>query len=137
MTALIDTNIILDVFLKRNPFYEKAYKIVNMCKAGSVNGIISAHSVSNIWYILRKDFNDEDRRTLIKTLFDCFEVSSLNKQKLFSAVERTDFSDFEDCLQAECAKEFDADFIITRNVKDFEHSSVMAVSPEEFIRLVG
>ncbi len=137
MTALIDTNIILDVFLKRIPFYEMSYKILNMCKNGSVNGIISAHSVSNIWYISRKDFNDDERRTLIKTLFDCFEVSSFNKQKLLSAIDRTDFSAFEDCLQDECAKEFDADFIVTRNVKDFAHSNVKAVSPEEFIQLAG
>ena len=137
MTALIDTNVILDYLQKRATSSASVDKIFELINAKKVRGIIAAHTVTNLWYILRKFYTADFRRTLIKTLFDCFEVSSLNKQKLLSAVERTDFSDLEDCLQDECAKEFDADFIVTRNVKDFEHSSVIAVSPEEFIRLVG
>ena len=52
------------------------------------------------------------------------------------ALEREEFSDFEDCLQDECAKGIGADYIITRNVKDFEQSKVPAITPEQFLEIV-
>ncbi|MBP5251853.1 MAG: PIN domain-containing protein [Treponema sp.] len=135
MKALIDTNVILDFLQKRTTSSASVDMIFELINAKKIKGIIAAHTVTNLWYILRKFCTKEFRRTLIKTLFDFFEVSSLNKQKLISAIDRADFSDFEDCLQDECAKEFDADYIVTRNVKDFANSNVKAVSPEEFIQL--
>ena len=137
MKVLIDTNVILDFLQKRSTSSASVDMIFELLQTKKVKGIIAAHTVTNLWYILRKFCTEDFRRTIIKTLFDCFEVSSLNKQKLLSAIDRTDFSDFEDSLQDECAQEFDADFIVTRNVKDFAHSNVKALSPEEFIQLAG
>ena len=56
-------------------------------------------------------------------------VAGLDKELLVSALENESFTDVEDCLQAECAKEFGADYIVTRNVKDFTGSSIPAITP--------
>ena len=68
------------------------------------------------------------------TVYESAEIIGIDKQKILNSIGNDDFSDFEDCLQAECAKSFSADWIVTRNVKDFENSAIKAVTPDEFLR---
>lgn len=135
MDLLIDTNIIIDILQNRPLFVENSQKIISAIKNKQFKGFIAAHSITNLWYILRKTHTQEKRRELILTLLDFFEIVSLSKQKLINALLRKDFLDFEDCLQDECAIEFCADYIITRNPKDFNNAKVSAITPEEFIKL--
>ena len=135
MDLLIDTNIIIDILQNRPLFVENSQKIISAINNKQFRGFIAAHSITNLWYILRKTHTQEKRRELILTLLDFFEIVSLSKQKLINALLRKDFLDFEDCLQDECAIEFCADYIITRNPKDFNNSKVSAITPEEFIKL--
>ncbi len=132
---LIDTNVILDVLQNRAQFIESSKKVIALIYEGKYKGVIAAHSITNLWYVLRKFFTQEKRRELVMTLMKYFQVSCLDKQKLIDGLQRSDFLDFEDCLQDECAMEFNADFIITRNTKDFKNSKVPAVTPEEFLKL--
>ena len=62
---LIDTNILLDYLLTREPFYEEARGVILTCTEGEVKGCIAAHSISNMFYILRKDFDAEERREVL------------------------------------------------------------------------
>ena len=87
----------------------------------------------NIFYILRKGYTDAQRRNLLLSLFAYFTISSVDEQKLRAALFRSDFKDFEDCLQNECAVEEKADCIITRNKKDYEGADVKVYTPGEFI----
>jgi len=135
MVLMIDTNVLLDVICHRDEFFYASNKVLELCKNQSCAGIIVAHSITNMMYILRKVYSDEQRRTILLALIDIFEVAALDKKKVVSALHRNDFSDFEDCLQDECAASLEADLIITRNVVDFKHSGVKAVTPEEFISL--
>lgn len=135
MVLMIDTNVLLDVICHRNEFFDASNKVLELCKNQSCVGIIAAHSITNMMYILRKVYSEEQRRIILLALIDIFEVAALDKKKLVSALHRNDFSDFEDCLQDECAASLEADLIITRNVVDFEHSGVKAITPEEFISL--
>jgi len=72
-------------------------------------------------------------RILIE-ICNMFIVVGIDVIKLVSALENEDFTDFEDCLQYECAKEFNADYIITRNPSDFNKSSVPTIKPSNFIK---
>ena len=74
------------------------------------------------------------RRNTLKDLCMIIEVIGIDSHKLISALSNSEFSDVEDCLQTECAKQFSADYIITRNIKDFEHSPVPAITPDEFLK---
>lgn len=133
MVLLIDTNILIDVLCEREEFLDDSKKVFDLCYSGKIKGVIAAHSITNIFYILRKGYTDEQRRNLLLSLFTYFGVSSIDEQKLRSALIRSDFADFEDCLQNECAVEEKADCIITRNKKDFENADVKVYTPGEFI----
>lgn len=132
-SVLLDSNILLDVFLKREPFFNDSYNIFNLCLSKKIHGIIAAHSITNLWYILRKDSTAPERREIINTLLECFEIAEINKTKIHNAINRNNFSDFEDCLQDECAKTYKADYIITRDKSDFSTSQIPIFSPTEFL----
>ena len=70
-------------------------------------------------------------------LCNLLTVVGIDKAKIISALANDDFTDVEDCLQSECAKEFSADYIVTRNVKDFQNSEIPAISPDEFLKKVN
>lgn len=135
MDLLIDTNIIFDVLQNRESFVESSEKVLKMIQDRKIKGVLAAHTIPNLWYIMRKNYSQEQRRFFIESLLDYFEVSSLDKQKLLGALHRPEFSDFEGCLQDECAAELNADYIITRNTRDYRSSRVQALTPEEFLRL--
>ena len=132
MKVLIDTNILLDVLCKRNGFYEDAAKIFRLCEIGKLSGYISALSVPNLVYIMRKELNAERIRDILEKLSLIFTVADLKADDLIRAAE-TNFKDYEDALQSVCAVRVKADYIITRNTKDFVGSKVPAVLPQEFL----
>ena len=132
---LIDTNVLLDYFLTREPFYEEAKKVILSCIDGNVKGCIAAHSISNMFFILRKDYNAKERREILYNLCKLFDVEGIDKSKLLAGLENEDFSDFEDCLQMECAKAYGADYIVTRNVSDYATSEIRAILPKNYLEL--
>ena len=129
MRVLIDTNIILDFVLKREPFFGDAKLLVRLCMQGKILGFVAVHSISNMFYILRNDFPVEERRNILLDFCKIFAVVGIDSEMVESALLNGQFVDFEDCLQVECAKSCEADYIVTRNVKDFAASSVLAVEP--------
>ena len=133
LRILVDTNILLDYLLCREPYDQAAREIVIACKQKQVSGCIAAHSISNLFFILRKAFSVEERRSLLHNLCELFEV---DKVKILEALENEKFSDFEDCLQMECAKAFQADYIVTRNIDDFKGSEIPCMEPEKFCKII-
>ena len=134
MRALIDTNVLIDYISEREPFFEVAYQIVTAAEQMSFEGCIAAHSVPDIFYILRKSIPDDERREALRRFCEIFEVVGIDKRKLLDALADESFTDFEDCLQSLCAADFHADYIVTRNPKDFARSDIPAITPEEFSR---
>ena len=64
-------------------------------------------------------------------------MEGANHEDVLRAIEMTECKDFEDCLQDRCAERNGADYIITRNAKDFNGSVVPAISPEEFLETIS
>lgn len=136
MVILIDTNVLLDVLQGRKPFLQESGEVIRLCGERSVKGYMAPHSVSNIFFIMRKNCSGEQRRLLLKGLLKIIRVGGINHESVVEALKREEFSDFEDCLQDECAKGIGADYIITRNIKDFEQSIVPAITPEQFLKIM-
>lgn len=132
MVVLIDTNVIIDFLITREPFFEASFKVMEKCASGELNGYIAFHSVPNLWYILRK-IPEEKRREWLIDICGFLKVVGVNHTEVIKAIKLTNFKDFEDCLQDRCAKSVEASYIITRNVEDFNGSEVPAILPEEFL----
>ncbi|MDO5151179.1 MAG: PIN domain-containing protein [Oscillospiraceae bacterium] len=135
MKILIDSNVLIDYVAVRTPYYEDAHKIMKLCSDKKVYGAIAVHSIPNIYFILRKEMDDETRRKVLKNLLLVLDVAGYNRMSVIEALDKNNFKDFEDCLQDKCAESFRADYIVTRNVKDFVNSSVKAVTPTEFLEM--
>lgn len=131
MRVLVDTNVLLDYLLEREPHADYARKIVMACKQKQIFGCIAAHTISNMFFILRKTYSVDERRNILIDICKLFEVEGIDRFKIFQALDNTDFNDFEDCLQMECAKSFHADYIVTRNIEDFSNSKIKCIMPDE------
>ena len=134
MVILIDTNIIIDALADREPYATDTKQIMEKCATREITGVLAAHSIPNLFYILRKEFSQEERRYLLKNLCKIFQVSELNEKRIIAALENEMFSDFEDGLQEECAVASMADYLVTRNPSDFKHSRIKVILPNEFLR---
>lgn len=133
MALLIDTNILLNYLTNREDVYlEQSVKIVEMCAKGECIGYIAFHTLSTLWYVLRKR-NDKERRESLRDICEIFQVVSASQEEILDAIEKDSFVDFEDCLQDKCAKEAGANYIITCNTKDFQNSEIPALNPQEFL----
>lgn len=132
---LIDTNVLLDYLLEREPFFEDAKGVILSCVTGKVKGCIAAHSIPNMFFILRKDYNAKERREVLLNLCSIFDVEGIDRGKLLAGLANEDFSDFEDCLQMECAKSYGAEYIVTRNVSDYAASEIKAIMPKEYLEM--
>jgi predicted nucleic acid-binding protein len=132
MRILIDTNVILDVILQREPFYDDSKQILIACQQELLQGTITTQSIADIYYILRKDFSSTERRRILLGLCEIFHVSTIDREMLVAALKNESFDDLEDCLQAESAALFGAEYVLTRNVKHFTTSPVPAITPKAF-----
>ena len=103
-----------------------------MCEVSSLDGYVCTLSIVNISYILRKSLTHETVKDIINKMDLIFTLADLKSGDLKKAT-RLDFSDFEDAVQASCAQRLKAQFIVTRNIKDFKNSPVPAIKPEELI----
>ena len=136
MRILIDTNVMLDFLTMRESYFADSDRIMDLCKTDDVVACIATHSVMNTFYILRKDYSIEQRRQMLLRYMRLVSIVGINKKQIVDALNRADFKDVEDCLQDECALGFNADYIVTRNVTDYSHSKVKAVTPREFLGLI-
>jgi len=134
MVILIDTNVILDYLVSRQPFMDNANNVLRLCFQQRCNGYITVHSITNIFYILRKRFSADERKKLLMDLCEFIDVAGILKKQVIDALADKDFDDFEDRLQVECAKLVNADYIVTRNIADFSFSPVPSILPEDFLK---
>ena len=130
---MIDANILLDVLQKRQPHYSCSSAIWKLCETGQVEGFFSALTFANLTYIMRKELSPEQIRQVYSLLSLIFNVADLSEADTAKAACLC-WTDFEDAIQSVIAKRIHAEYIITRNTKDFADSDVPAISPEEFIR---
>ena len=131
MRLLIDSNILLDVLCAREEHYMPSYAIWKSCEKGYADGYISSLTFANIVYIMRKQLRYDEIDTLLRNMKNAFCFVDLTLSEFESAANMK-WRDFEDAVQSATASRIQADYIITRNAKDFGGSSVRAITPEEY-----
>ena len=133
MRAVIDTCIIIDALQERAPFYRSAQEIILAAADEQFTGILTAKALMDIHYLMRKYFHSEEAaRAEIAKLIELFEIESTTESDCKAAL-RSEMSDFEDAAMSAAARRIGADFIVTRNVKDFANSPVPAIMPDELL----
>ena len=135
MKILIDTNIILDVLCNRKEFVEDSAKVFKLCEVKKLTGYISALSIPNIVYIMRKELDEEKIREVIEKLSLVFDIVDLKGDDLKKAA-MLNFADYEDAVQSQQAMRIKAEYIVTRNIKDYKSSKVMAIKPTELLERI-
>lgn len=132
MVLLIDANILLDVLLDRKEFVKESALIWKLCETRQMKGYVSALTFANIMYIMRKELTPEKTEEVFRRLNLIFELADFSGSVLEKAVEMK-WSDFEDAVQSATAERVHADYVITRNIRDFGRSKIMALTPAEFL----
>lgn len=132
MVLLIDANIILDVLLNREEFVRDSSLIWKLCETERVKGYVSALTLANLVYIMRKQLEPEKIKEVFRKLNLIFEFTGFSATDLARAAELR-WQDFEDAVQSATAERVHADYIITRNVRDFAKSKVLAFTPSELL----
>lgn len=130
---MCDTNIIIDILLEREPFVDDSYKVLSLCEEHKVNGFISASSITDIYYLVRKyTHSTELAYNAVGKVLEIVKICSVTNDDVLTAFQRK-AKDFEDCLVATCAKSIHCDYIVTRNKKDFEEFDIPLLTPTEFL----
>ena len=135
MRILVDTNVFIDIYLKRDPFYNDSKNAIQMAYSKSDRVFFSSSSVTDIYYNMCRFFhNTEIAFNCIADLVKNVKVATVNERHIKEALI-SNIKDFEDAVVAVVAKNIEADYILTRNIKDFANSSVKAITPAEFLKL--
>ena len=132
MVLLIDDNIILDVLLNRPDYVKDSAMIWKLCETEQMKGYVSTLTFANLVYIMRKQLDPEKIEDVFHKLNLIFEFADFSVSDLTHAAD-LNWKDFEDAVQSVIAERIHADYIITRNVRDFSKSRVMAFTPPELL----
>lgn len=130
--VLFDSDVLLDVLAQRQLFVVASAQALNTVTQGRVQGYISGHAVTNIFYILRRQIGNEATKELLSRLLQRIQVVSVTDEVIRAAL-KSPMTDFEDAVTSESAKAIGLEVIVTRNTSDFLASSVPAMRPEEFL----
>ena len=130
--VLLDTNIILDFALDRDPFIKEAEDILKLAFEKKFFAFISATTITDIYYITRKQKGIAETKSFLKSILAFIEVAEVNKEIVTKALN-SNLKDFEDAVQVESAEYNRIDMIITRNIKDFRDVQTEIITPEKFM----
>ena len=132
MNVFFDTNVLMDVLLRRHPFVDKSREVWFLAERGKIAGLASALSFPNIYHVVRKALGAETALSMMTLLRDTLTAVPLDEQILNQAMDAK-FPDFEDAIQYFSARRADAECLLTRNVEHFPASGLRVLSPEEFL----
>jgi predicted nucleic acid-binding protein len=132
--VLIDSDVILDVFFDRHPFANFSAEILRRCEIQEIQGFITPVILSNIYYVLSRVSTHAKIVEKLKQLLLILEIVPMNKGVILEALN-SKFKDFEDALQNYAAiDQGDIHIILTRNIKDYQKSTLAVLSPEMYLR---
>ena len=132
MVLLIDADIILDVLLNRQEFVTDSSMIWKLCETGKAKGYVSALTFANLVYIMRKQLDPATIEDIFRKLNLIFDFTDFSVSDLTRAAG-LNWKDFEDAVQSVTAERVHVDYIITRNIRDFSKSKIIAFTPSELL----
>ena len=132
MKVLLDTNVILDVWLAREPFWRDSAKLLAKIEKKEINSVICPTTVTTLHYLGKKVLGEQKARKLINSLLEISKIGKVSKESFEEAL-KSEIKDFEDAVIESVAIIEGVDYIATRNLKDFKKSRIDAREPSYFI----
>ena len=135
LNVLFDLNVILDVLQKREPFYSASARALASAEVGLVEGWVAAHSLTTLFYLLARHESPERARVALTDLLNIVSVAAVDQ----TVVERAlvlPYQDFEDAVQMMAAVRLGADYLVTRNVRDYQAGPLPVLQPVELLALL-
>ncbi len=130
----LDTNIVLDLLAKRDPFYNEAASLFSMADKKKIQLSVSALTFATVNYIVSRQKSEEEAKIILRKLKLLVHVVSLDGKVVDLSLNDSDFTDFEDALQYYSALENGVDVIITRNLKDFRKAQLPVMTAAQFLK---
>jgi predicted nucleic acid-binding protein len=133
MKVLVDTNVILDVLMKRGGLYAESFKVFQLVEQHAITGCVSSSAMTDIFYLVHKA--QKDINTVYRAIGDLAALFTIAPvfESTINSVLALRWKDFEDAVQYSTAKENEVDCIVTRNKGDYESSDIPCASPEDFL----
>ena len=137
MKILVDTNVIIDALTGRKPFREAAEQIFILAANQIEDMYITANSATDIYYLTRKHLHNADQaKNTMSKLYELFYILDVTSEDCQEALS-SKVKDYEDAVIANCASRNRMDYIVTRNIRDYEHSKIKALLPDALLKLVS
>ena len=131
----IDSDVVIDFFTDREPFVNPASELFDWNEKGYVQLYLSAVSVNNIYYIVRRYLGHERTLAIVEELTEMAEIVGTTRKEIMQAL-KNEFKDFEDSIQYSTALTIEGiEAIITRNVKDYRRSQIAVFTPGDYISM--
>jgi predicted nucleic acid-binding protein len=137
MTVILDTNVVLDVLLKRIPHFEKSSLVLLLSEKKLIDGFVSASAITDIFFLTNATYHDKKMSMdLLKNLLKTVSIASVTGEEIHRAVA-LNWSDFEDAVQYSAGEKIQADYIITRDSKGYIDSAITTITPADFLSIIG
>ena len=131
----IDSDVIIDFFTDREPHANPASELFELSEQGKLTLYVSAISINNIYYIVRRFLGHKKTLEVVALLTEMTEIIGTTKKEILQAL-KNDFSDYEDSIQYSSALVIqDLNAIITRNIKDYKNASIAVMTPLNFLKM--
>lgn len=135
MKLFVDTNVVLDVLAQREPWFGDSARLLAHIELGSASGHIAAHTLTTLHYLLAKHLGQQKTAAVLIDLTAMLRVEPVDHAVLQQALA-LGWCDFEDAVQAVVAAQCRADYLVTRNPRDFRQSLVPVITSSEFLTLL-
>lgn len=137
MKILVDTNVIIDALTGREPFKEDAEQIFMLAANRIEDMYITTNSATDIYYLVRKYLHSTGQaKSIMAKLYELFHILDVTASDCQEAL-LSEMSDYEDAVLSCCAARNHIDYIVTRNMKDYEKSKAQAILPKQLIKMAS
>ncbi len=133
MKLMVDTNVILDVWLAREPFWQDSARLLAKLETNKAEGYICPTTITTLHYLGRKTLGERNTRELLESLLSICKIGKLSS-KIFKEALSSEVKDFEDAVIEAVSLASKVDAIATRNIKDYKHSRIPVLEPAAIVR---
>lgn len=131
--VFFDTNILVNWLISTNSCHEDSATLIKQCLQGKIKGYVSSHSLTDVFYITRKHFSVDDRKSFLSLIIDRFNIIPEYANMFSAVIHDPNNKDLEDGLQIQCAEKEHVDYLVTENLKDFFGSRVKVLSAQSAV----